>query len=256
MRAASYRSSAYAARSSAGGRAVSLSLALAIAALIILALLKLGGVIRGNPGDGRPLTTFDVSTPSTSAERQSARRAQSQQRATRPQPKPATPPVRTPPPPVPVPTRLEDLQLPGVIMLSRNDYRASDIGTIKGTAPAGDANGELADGGGTSDPAIGQGPGGEPMYNAEWYREPTRAEMVTYLPTRGGPGWGMIVCRTAQRYHVEDCQELGESPGSGMARALRQAAFQFLVRPPRKGGKPMIGAWVRIRYELIEGKER
>ena len=97
----------------------------------------------------------------------------------------------------------------------------------------------------------GAGPNGEPLYNAEWQRPPTSAELAFYLPRGTTPqGWGMIACQTVANYRVDNCEEIGQSPvGSGLARAVRQAAWQFRVLPPRIGGRPMVGAWVRIRID-------
>ncbi len=97
---------------------------------------------------------------------------------------------------------------------------------------------------------VGTAPNGEPLYAAAWYREPSDGELRGYLSTADGPGWGLIACRTAPDFRVEDCVGLDEYPnGSQIMRAVLAAAWQFRVRPPRLGGKPMVGAWVRIRID-------
>jgi protein TonB len=132
-------------------------------------------------------------------------------------------------------------------IISRKDFAASDIATL----PSHQASGAQAADAGT-DSGSADGPGGERLYDVDWYTKPTHAEMAPYLPA-GGPvvGWAEIACRMVEKYHVEDCHELGESPtGSGLSRALRQAAWQFRVRPPRIGGRSIIGGWVRIRFDF------
>ncbi|MCG2839792.1 hypothetical protein L6Q21_02195 [Sandaracinobacter sp. RS1-74] len=96
----------------------------------------------------------------------------------------------------------------------------------------------------------GSGPNGEPLYAAAWYREPYDDELKGYLSTARGPGWGLIACRTAPDYRVEDCVIVGEYPnGSGIARAVQAAAWQFKVRPPRIAGRYKVGEWVQIRID-------
>jgi protein TonB len=118
------------------------------------------------------------------------------------------------------------------------------------TADAGAGTGEGTDNGSAT--GKGGGPHGETLYAAEWVREPTDAEMRTYLP-RNIPedAWAEIACRTIPGFRVEDCEELDESPrGSQLARALRQAAWQFRVRPKRSGANLMVGSWVSIHFSF------
>ena len=149
------------------------------------------------------------------------------------------------------------MQLPerplAMLIVSKEVYEASDISKLGSNAPG--ASGQLAQGSSPGDSErVGTAPNGQPLYAAEWYREPTNQELAAYLPKRmpEGGGWGLVACRTVDRYHVDDCIELGNSPaGSHLAGAVRQAAWQFLVRPPRVGGRPLVGEWVRIRIDYM-----
>lgn len=99
-------------------------------------------------------------------------------------------------------------------------------------------------------PRVGTAPNGQPMYAAAWYREPSHDELAGYLSTADGPGWGLVACKTAPDWHVDDCVALEEAPeGSRIARAVVAAAWQFQVRPPRINGEYKVGAWVRIRID-------
>lgn len=174
----------------------------------------------------------------------------------KPAPKPAarsdaprgkTQPVPKPQTPVPVPPLPTNL-----ILMTSEQFRATDIANIRPQR----ADSSTGHGGAGNDVAEGpgEGPGGAKLYPADWYREPTTAEMAFYLKDKRQAGWAMIACRTAPDFRVEDCREMTESPsGSGLAGALRQAAWQFRVRPPRIGGKPQMGVWVRILFDFQVG---
>ena len=153
---------------------------------------------------------------------------------------PPRPPVILPKPAAP-PNRPLDL-----LVLSREEMAAADISKLGTAAGRGVAVAEANN----DSPVVGRGPRGETLYAAEWAREPTDTELRGYLPQNAPDGYGLIACKTAPQNRVEDCVELGQSPrGSRLASAVRQAAWQFRVRPPRKNGRPLIGEWVQIRIE-------
>jgi len=224
--------------------------------VLLVHILLLILVFRSGPPQPvlpRPeLKTFQV-TSYTEAETtpKPARHARRAAAVTAPRP-PAPPVAPVAPPHAPVPPL-------HMLLLSKDEFAAADIANMPShhddRAPAG--GGDSAGSDSASSEGAGEGPGGERLYNAEWYVEPTHAELAYYMPSRPQSGWGMIACKTVPNFRVEDCQELGESPaGSGLSRTLRQAAWQFRVLPPRIGGRKMVGAWVRIRFDftLTEAK--
>ena len=226
-------------------RATSFALALTVEALILIALMLWGPRITPSDKVNRP-TSFTLIPPDdiASTEPDRAKKADNSPKPKSASAPPSTlppdvaPPQKTPPPPVP---------LPGVLPIQLGGL---DISKLKGSGQ-GDAAGDGEDSKLAYGPGLG--PGGMPLYRAEWYREPSNAELNGYVkaPLPPGGGWALIACKTVANYHVENCQSMGESPlGSGLGRDMRLAAWQFLVRPPRRGGKSLVGAWVSIRIDF------
>ncbi|MES1985460.1 MAG: hypothetical protein V4461_10950 [Pseudomonadota bacterium] len=231
-------------------RITALALTLLVHLLLLFLLLNLGpGSIRKKLEDRMPVT-FTLMPEPEAGPKTAPNPVKSKNKSSEDAPPvPATvrPPAavveKTPPTP----------ELP-FIKMSRQDYAAADIGNKPSTQGGGASAGAGSGKSSSSTYGPGEGPGGEPLFDADWYRRPTNAELATYLPSNAPrTGWGLVACKTVENFHVENCQSLGESPlGSGFARAVRQAAWQFLVRPPRIGGKSQVGAWVRIRIDYTE----
>ena len=212
-------------------------LALAINVGLLLLLIELGVVTAPQQQRSRALTV-DLLPESRSASTQTQQKAEHQQ-ANRPVVKP--PPIVIPMKPTiaaPPKPRAQPW-----IEMSKDQLAAADISKLPAAGAGGAGDSEV----------VGRGPNGEALYAAEWAREPTDAEISGYWP-RHATGWGLVACKTMADNRVEDCVELDQSPrGSHLASAVRQAAWQFRVRPPRKGGRALIGAWVRILIEVESG---
>lgn len=227
-------------RSPLGRRLSGFGLALAINLALLLVLLGLGVI----PPPGVKVSrgvVVDLIPDSRSASPATERRQEThRQTATTEKPRPKTPPIVLPvKPTITPPSQPKEHTKPWVEM-NNADMAAADISKL----PAGGS------GGAGDSEEVGRGPNGEVLYNAEWARRPTDAEIDGYWP-RHVTGWGLVACKTVPGNRVEDCVELDQSPrGSHLASAVRQAAWQFRVRPPRKNGREMIGAWVRILIEI------
>lgn len=247
-------------RTGAGRRTLALGLVILIEALLLLMLLTLGAEKRAGRDEERiklvdleaaavPEETPEPDAPE--AEQPPAERTQPQP-VEEPLPAPATDPRPSPPAePAPAPPA-EPVQVipPPAVRLppnqaSRPAARPAPSGKPVFGPPDKGRPSHLRD-----TERVGTAPNGQPLYAAAWHRRPDRAALGAYLSTARGPGWGLIACRTAPEFRVEDCVGLDEYPqGSQIMRAVLAAAWEFRVRPPQVGGKLMVGSWVRIRID-------
>jgi len=231
-------------------RALSVALTILAHVLLFLLLLRVGPQLPiFKKRDVRPVvfdvsqTPDDATTQTTKGETKTKVRQPGggapAKKSVEPVERPQTPTEAPPPPPVPFPAEKSLFELGDISKLQRHAGDAPVANTSDGQSAG-------ADSGSAYGP--GEGPGGQRLYYAEWYTEPQQSQLGPYLPNNVPKGsWGLIACRTIPDYRVENCRTLGESPlGSGISRGLREAAWQFRVRPPRIGGQPVIGAWVRI----------
>ena len=246
-------------------RAIAISVTIAIELLILLALLTLGtGGFRTAP-DRPDLTTFDATEPSADpAEEQEEEQSQDEPETSAPvtqQPQQSAPTPFFQPPsafprpsPSPIPQPTPQPSAAPQPTPSPTPSATSSIGAVvRPGANVGPPN--TGRRGPPDTQVVGTAPDGSPLYAAQWYREPNESETSGYLSTATGPGWGLIACKTAPDWRVEDCVIVGENPGgSGIARATLAASWQFLVRPPRLDGEYQVGAWVRIRMNYGAGR--
>jgi hypothetical protein len=225
-------------------RLISMLLSAAIIILALLIALYQTTVAPALKKAHNPVT-FDVQGEDADSGPKSPNKQPKAEKAEKDQPKQTEVRVVAPVPPVVKPVETPEKPAFSFLKVSRADMAAADIGAMKRSG-----NGDTAPGGGNNGSTYGpgEGPGGLTLYNAQWYKEPTDAQLGGYLPPSAPQeGWGRIYCQTMPHYRVDNCQILGESPrGSGFGRAVLNAAWQFQVLPPRVNGKPQVGEWVSI----------
>lgn len=232
-----YRLTAAYERQSPRRRMAGLALALCANLLLMLVLLSLNGK-QPRPGEGlKPLVVSLLPSDKQSDH--------PQKQVTKPRAVPT--PRAIPKPPIVLPIKPPIVTPPTtVIPMSKDELDSADLRNIASNSDGGGSAGDSQ--------VVGTAPNGDVMYAAEWARHPTNAELGGYLPATAPDGYGTVACKTMPEDRVDDCVEIDQSPlGSGLARAVRLAAWQFRVRPPRKNGKPLVGSYVMIRI-YYEGR--
>lgn len=229
-----YRSPTAYERPPARRRASGLALAIAVDLLLLLVLLHLNGKLPKPAEPPRPLIVDLLPSPKSAPAPSPSKTAVVKPRTAPTRPEPELPHLLPVKPPIVTPS-------PGLIPMSKEDLAASDLRNLP---KAGSGSGDDGD-----SQAVGTAPNGDTLYAAEWARHPTNAELGGYLPKNAPDGFGLIACKTIPEDRVEDCIGIDETPGSHLASAVRQAAWQFRVRPPRKNGRELVGSWVEIRID-------
>lgn len=230
------------------------ALTLLIEIVLLLMLLSLGAGGGQDQPMGEVLTTFDAARdPSPEAENEQAQ----------PAPKEAAPPTQSqpssplpPPPPIALPRApTAPLAAPPAPPSEATPNPAppkiravirSDMAGNRGPADSGNP--------GDSQRIAGSGPNGEPLYAARWYREPTDDDYRGYFSRVSESGWALINCRTEPEFRVDRCMLVDQSDTS-MGSAVLAMAWQFRVRPPRVGGRSLVGEWVRIRIDYTINRQ-
>ena len=220
-------------------RATGLALALGINLLLLFLIIGMSkfAPIARKASQALTVDLLPESRPAAQKQEEEKNKPVVRQRV-KPRPVPKPPPIVLPvrptitPPPSPQPW----------VEMTKDEMAAADVRNLP--------KAEAGAGGRGDSEVVGKGPHGETLYAAEWAREPTDAEMGGYWP-KNVSGWGIVACKTIPGNRVEDCVELEQQPrGSHLASAVRQMAWQFRVRPPRKDGRPLVGEWVRIKIEV------
>ena len=232
-------------------RGTGLAVALLLEAIIIIAILSLSMRAGGPVAGTRGLSTFSLEAEAESAS--SADKSEIQTPVTKEQKSEFTPPIPKPllPPVNPVKAPPPS---PDFIKVSKSEFDAMDLSKLPAGGGSGSGEGKASGQGAKGMMGPGLGPGGAQLFPVAWLREPYDSELSPYLAAvkRIPPGASAdIACRMAEHNRVENCQIIGESPrGTGLAKALRLAAWQFLVKPPRIDNKPQLGVWVRIHFDF------
>lgn len=223
---------------------MAIALALAIEVLLLLALLSLGLSSEPEPKPQVTEVTLSAEEIAEAAPEE-------------PQPKKSTPqqsvpqPVQTPAPvPVTEPVPVTIIPRPQAPVAPPPAARPAPPAPVDGPVygPP-DTGGPRS----TDSERVGTAPDGSPLYAAQWYRRPGK-EFDGFL-SEASPGYGLMACRTIADFYVTDCVALSETPGSRLTRSMLAGSGVLRVRPPRLGGRSLVGSWVRIRIDYTIRRE-
>jgi protein TonB len=232
------------ARPEIGRRATAIAIALAIECLLLLALLSLG--LSSEPPPKPQVTEVslaaeDVAEPESEAPVPDE--SEPTQRSAPPRPVETSAPALTP---APAPVALISLPTAPVVPPPAAAPPAPVEGPVYGPPDTGRPRSDDSE-------RVGTAPNGEPLYAAQWYQRPGK-EFDGYL-SAASPGYGLMACRTIPDFYVTDCVALGETPGSRLTRSMLAGSGVLRVRPPRLGGRSLVGSWVRIRIDYSIRRE-